>query len=207
MLLSSRFKFLVHIRQWFISFLFHHPWIYPYLASSPLDMNTQDDIDTARSIFSKHMQWIGKDDNIKLHSIEKRNVPSPSGHDIPITVFTPPQEKQEDENWVMVNAPPLIFYIHGGGWTVGSTQDYDRLLQTLCFTSNCIVMAIDYRKAPEYPYPAALEDVEDVYRYILQTSSIWKFNPQKIYLAGDSAGGKQNSILKKIKTIMFFLYI
>ncbi len=78
----------------------------------------------------------------------------------------------------------VIFYIHGGGWTLGWTNLHRRLVIHLCKAAKSRALAVDYRLAPEHPFPAALEDCSTVYHWLL----IHGTSPQNIVIAGDSAG-------------------
>jgi monoterpene epsilon-lactone hydrolase len=86
------------------------------------------------------------------------------------------------------NARPhkAMLYLHGGGYVFGSAQDTHRdLISRLAQTAECCVLAVDYRLAPEHPYPAALDDVLKAYRWLLAAGHA----PRNIAVAGDSAGG------------------
>ena len=78
----------------------------------------------------------------------------------------------------------VIFYIHGGGWTLGWTNLHRRLVSHLCKAASIRAVAVDYRLAPEHPFPAALEDCTTVYRWLMEK----RFAPQNIVIVGDSAG-------------------
>ncbi len=78
-----------------------------------------------------------------------------------------------------------VLYLHGGGYTMGSCNTHRSLATRIALASRAPVLLIDYRLAPEYPYPAALEDAKEAYRWLL-TQGI---ESRKIVFAGDSAGG------------------
>jgi acetyl esterase len=78
---------------------------------------------------------------------------------------------------------PGLVYCHGGGWVVGSVVSHDPLCRTLAARSGCAVIAVDYRLAPDNPYPAAVEDAWRVTTWAAQ-----RFSP--LAVAGDSAGGQ-----------------
>lgn len=89
--------------------------------------------------------------------------------------------------WVTPRAgaePRLVVYVHGGGFTHGSSRTVRDLLSRLALVSNARVLSVDYRLAPEYPWPAGLEDVRAVW-----TAALAEHGPSRIVLAGDSAGG------------------
>ncbi len=78
-----------------------------------------------------------------------------------------------------------VLYVHGGGFMIGSAAVYRHLVSRLARASGCSVLSLDYRLAPEHPYPAALEDVLDAWRWL--TSG--RLPSSGVALAGDSAGG------------------
>ena len=79
----------------------------------------------------------------------------------------------------------LIYYLHGGGYVVGSVNTHRELLGRISRAAAARVLAIDYRLAPEHPFPAAIEDSVAAYRWLLSTGA----DPANIVIAGDSAGG------------------
>jgi epsilon-lactone hydrolase len=79
----------------------------------------------------------------------------------------------------------VILYLHGGGYVLGSLNTHRALVGTLAQRCGVTALAINYRKAPEYPFPAALEDARLAYRWLLTQG----YAPQNIMVAGDSAGG------------------
>src|SRR5690348_2546578 len=79
----------------------------------------------------------------------------------------------------------LILHVHGGGFAVGSARGSAGLVSTLARKSGMRAVAIDYRLAPEHPYPAALEDVTAVYRALLEELG----GATPMVVAGESAGG------------------
>ena len=84
------------------------------------------------------------------------------------------------------NPPQVILYLHGGGFVVGSAKTHRRIACDLAVASRTSVLSVDYRLAPEHPYPAALEDAIAAYRWLLNTR---QFNASQLAIAGDSAGG------------------
>lgn len=81
------------------------------------------------------------------------------------------------------NAERVILYLHGGAYVAGSVRTHRAMIARIARAAQCKAVGIDYRKAPEHPYPAALEDAMDAYRELVHLG--YKY----IYLAGDSAGG------------------
>ncbi|MHC8392338.1 alpha/beta hydrolase [Pseudomonas sp. LB3P93] len=82
---------------------------------------------------------------------------------------------------------PCIVYLHGGGWVVGDLDSHDFICAELASTLGVLVIAVDYRLAPEHPFPAAFDDCLRVWR-ALRTGP-FKLDPERTLVAGDSAGG------------------
>ena len=79
----------------------------------------------------------------------------------------------------------VLLYLHGGGWILGSAYSYRPLTVALGKATKMQVLSINYRLAPEYPFPAGLEDCTNAYQWLLRKG----FKPSNIVIAGDSAGG------------------
>jgi acetyl esterase/lipase len=79
---------------------------------------------------------------------------------------------------------PLIVYLHGGGYCIGSLDTHRSMLTHLAAATGGRVLAVDYRLAPEHPFPAALDDALTAYRFAARSSA-----PERLVVAGDSAGG------------------
>ncbi len=106
----------------------------------------------------------------------------------------PPGVRMEQVNangvpceWLLPDgAPePVILYLHGGGWVLGWYNNHRWMASHLGQTAGCRVLAVDYRLAPEHPFPAALDDCVAAYRWLLNNG----VPPEQIIIAGDSAGG------------------
>jgi monoterpene epsilon-lactone hydrolase len=82
-------------------------------------------------------------------------------------------------------ADRVIFYLHGGGYVLGSINTHRAMIARIARVSNARALAIDYRLAPEHPFPAAVEDATGAYKWLLAQG----IKPAKIVIAGDSAGG------------------
>lgn len=84
---------------------------------------------------------------------------------------------------------PVVVYFHGGGWVVGSLDSHDAFCRRIAAESNCNVVAVDYRRAPEHPYPAAFDDCYEVTEYVAHQPDQFGAAPGDLAVAGDSAGG------------------
>ncbi len=93
---------------------------------------------------------------------------------------------------------PLVYFIHGGGWVIGNLDTHDSLCAEIARQSKCRVIAVDYRLAPEFPFPISLEDCHAALNYLIAHAGSLKIDPQRIILAGDSAGGNMATVLANI---------
>ena len=82
-------------------------------------------------------------------------------------------------------ADRVILYLHGGGFSVGSIMSHRHVAAELGYAAGAKTLALDYRRAPEHPFPAAVDDCLAGYRFLLDAG----FSPARIAIAGDSAGG------------------
>lgn len=83
---------------------------------------------------------------------------------------------------------PLIVYLHGGGWVTGSIATHDAVCRSLALATGCAVVSVDYRLAPEHPYPAAVADATEVTFWVCRHASNLNIDASRLAVAGDSAG-------------------
>jgi acetyl esterase len=83
-----------------------------------------------------------------------------------------------------------LLWLHGGGWCVGDLDGFDRVCRSLCNAAGAIVVSVDYRLAPEHPYPAAVEDADLAVAWATSHGARQLgFDPERVAIGGDSAGG------------------
>ncbi len=89
------------------------------------------------------------------------------------------------------NGPPrpVIVYYHGGGFVVGSVDLFDPLSRSLANVTEAIVVSVDYRLAPEHPWPAAVKDAYSAVRWVARNAGELGADPSRLLVGGDSAGG------------------
>ncbi|HEY0302940.1 MAG TPA: alpha/beta hydrolase [Rhizomicrobium sp.] len=121
-----------------------------------------------------------------IGKVEDRKIPGPA-HDIAIRVYTPVDAKDA----VLAG---LVFY-HGGGFVLGDLESHDDLCRCLANGSGCRVVAVDYRLAPEHPFPAAVEDCVAATQWISQHAAELGIDPRRLAVSGDSAGGNLAAVV------------
>ena len=84
---------------------------------------------------------------------------------------------------------PLVVYLHGGGWMLGSIESFDTVVRALANASGAMVLSVGYRLAPEAPFPAGLEDATSAVRWAAAEAASLGADPRRLAIAGDSAGG------------------
>ena len=90
---------------------------------------------------------------------------------------------------------PALVYFHGGGWTIGDPDTHDVLCRQLANGARCAVFSVDYRLAPEAPFPAAVDDCFAATRYVFANEKVLKINARQLALGGDSAGGNLATVV------------
>ena len=90
---------------------------------------------------------------------------------------------------------PCLVFMHGGGWVLGNLDSHDGLCCRLANQARCCVISIDYRLAPESPYPAAIDDCVAAYTAIVTDAATLKIDSLRIAVGGDSAGGNLAAVL------------
>jgi len=88
-----------------------------------------------------------------------------------------------------------ILYLHGGGWVLGELDHFDPLCEALAEQAGCVVVAADYRLAPEAKFPAAVDDASEVLRWLADNAKELHLDSSRLAVAGDSAGGNLAAVV------------
>ncbi|TDD31388.1 alpha/beta hydrolase [Actinomadura sp. KC06] len=139
-------------------------------ASGPLDVVAM------REGFSQ--MWVMPDDLPEVGSVADTTIPGPAG-ELPVRVYTPKGPGP---------FPTFVWY-HGGGWTIGGLDENEYSCRAVCAAADVIVLSVDYRLAPENPFPAAAEDAYAAVAWVAEHGREIGADPSRIAVGGESAGG------------------
>ena len=120
-------------------------------------------------LLTKSSEWTGRTENIR--------VPGPGG-DITVRIYIPIQKTSQ-----------LLLYFHGGGWVVGNLDQFEYTCRLLATKTCRTVISVDYRLAPEYKFPAAVEDCYAVTKWVAENADGLGGEAERLAVCGDSAGG------------------
>lgn len=115
--------------------------------------------------------------------VSETTVSGPAGP-VPVRVYRPTTEADR----------PTLLWIHGGGWVLGDLETHDQVARALCRSANVTVVAVDYRRAPEHAFPAAVRDCLAVLDWAA-AGNVPGGSAESIAVAGDSAGGNLSGVL------------
>lgn len=110
---------------------------------------------------------------------------SRAGQPIRVRIYRPRAE----------GALPVLVYYHGGGWVIGNIEAIDRSMRLLADVAKVMVVSVDYRLAPENPYPASWDDAEDAFDWAVANAGRLGGDPARICAGGDSAGGNMAAVV------------
>lgn len=120
----------------------------------------------------------------EVASVEDRTIPGPGG-DLPVRIYRPDVD----------GAAAALVYFHGGGWTIGDLDTHDGVTRALCRRSGAVVVAVDYRLAPEHRFPAAVDDAEAAFDWVVSNATDLGIDPERVAVGGDSAGGNLAAVV------------
>jgi acetyl esterase len=118
------------------------------------------------------------DDDLTVRDL---SIPGPDGPEMPLDVraYAPPGDGDR----------PVLVYFHGGGWVRGDLDTHDGLCRLLAEAADCVVVSVDYRRAPEHPFPAPVRDAYAATAWAAEHAGVVGGDPDRIAVGGDSAGG------------------
>ena len=167
----------------------------------PLDPQVQAVLDAARKANVPELWQLTPDEaraeylrrtsrlkiDVDIHRVEDREIDGPDGR-IPIRIYTP-RDLNSDEM-----LPVLVWY-HGGGYVIGDLDTHDSACRALANEADCIVVAVEYRLAPEHKFPAAVDDCMAALNWVAKHASGFHADAARIAVGGDSAGGNLATVV------------
>ena len=153
-----------------------------FLLQFPGGLNAISDLNERRAALNSVTKKINE---IEHSDVEVRDIQAPSsevGRSIPVRLYRAAQESNGSQQ-------PCLIYIHGGGMIMGNLETGNLNCLNFARTFDISVLSIEYRKAPEFPYPAAIDDCIDAISWIVSNSELFNIDLANLGIYGSSAGG------------------
>lgn len=139
----------------------------------------QNTLDMSRKGYeTMAIQLSGKKETIRM--IEEFNIPQDT-YKIPVRIYRP--------NGIENEKSSAIIYLHGGWFVSGSFETHDAIVRQLANATGAVIIFVDYRLAPEHPFPAGYDDAQSAAQWVLDNADHLHLDKNKIGIIGDSAGG------------------
>jgi acetyl esterase len=143
-----------------------------------------DPLEAARNAYRQLAPLAGEREPV--HSIEDHLIETPA-YSIPIRIYHPSADR----------SLPAVIFFHGGWFLAGDLETHDRPLRALTNAAGCMVVAVDYRLAPEHPFPAAINDGYAILQWVASEGAEFGIDSTRLAIAGDSAGGTIATVLAR----------
>jgi acetyl esterase len=126
-------------------------------------------------------------EQIAVASVTNRTIPGPGG-EIPVRIYRPEGDAPK----------PAIVYYHGGGWVIGNLDTHDGGCRAFANAVDAVVVSVDYRLAPEHPFPAPVEDAVAALAWVYEHADDLGVDASRVAVAGDSAGGNLAAVVSQV---------
>ncbi len=147
------------------------------------DLTPESDPQQLRDLYAA----LAAPQTIEVHQIHDRTIPGPGG-EIPVRIYRPGGD----------DAKPAIVFYHGGGWVIGSLDTHDGACRAYANATDAVVVSVDYRLAPEHPFPAASDDAFAALEWVHAQADDLGIDTTRVAVAGDSAGGNLAAVVAQI---------
>jgi len=132
----------------------------------------------------------------EVASVEDRTIPGPAG-ELPVRVYRPDPDRDRPDGGAGGRgaAAPGVVYFHGGGWVHCGLDSHDGSCRRIATALGAVVVSVDYRLAPEHPFPAAADDAYVATDWVAAHAADFGIDPSRLAVAGDSAGGNLAAVV------------
>ena len=144
-------------------------------------------IEEARREYKKRADTFGLPP-ADMFAVVERSIAGPAGA-VPVRLYVPVG---------VLDPSPLLVFFHGGGWAIGDRDTHDRACRYLAGHARCRIASVEYRLAPEHPFPAGVEDCWAAYAAIARDLAAWDADGARIAVGGDSAGGNLAAVVAQL---------
>jgi acetyl esterase len=159
------------------------PTLKSLLDAFPLRFTAADGVEVARALIR---QLQAPAEMLPKLRIEERTIGHGARAGIPVRIYWPVDGG--------IDLPVVVFY-HGGGWSIGDLNTHDAVARAHAVGAEAIVVSVDYRLAPEHPFPAAVDDCWAALQWVGEHAAELGGDPRRIAVAGDSAGGNLAAVV------------
>ena len=156
------------------------PELERFVEAFPVPRVSDPQVDVVQVRADLHQRWARMQPIVPVGEVTDMTVP------VPVRVYKPVADAVD---------LPVVVFMHGGGWCTGGLVTHDDVCRRICRSVQAVVVSVDYRLAPEHPFPAAVDDSFAVLRWVGAHAAEIGGDPSRIAVAGDSAGGNLATVL------------